>query len=93
MSDDAVPLLTERVAGPLREATEVLTEAERAALLAEVQTKLTAECFDLIETMLDDAARQVENILYQKVKAQLRAELPEVIEAALEDILEMREDD
>jgi hypothetical protein len=87
MADSDVPVLTDLVAGPRVTPLGKLSDDDREALIAEVQTRMAADCFELVEGMIDEAARQVESILYQHVKAQLRAELPEVVEAVLRDII------
>jgi len=52
-------------------------------LIAEVQTHLAASAFALTDRLLKEALAEMEASVYERVTAQLRQELPELIDAVL----------
>jgi hypothetical protein len=60
---------------------------ERDALVAELQTKIAARTFALTDEVLRQAFAEMEASLYERISAQLRRELPEIIDAALREHL------
>lgn len=77
-----IPILTEIIAeriGALQSPSELET------LIAELQTRLAASMFDLTEQLLRSAVAEMEAALYAQVTAQLRQQLPELIDRVLRE--------
>jgi hypothetical protein len=75
--DDAIPTLTDVVdlAGP------GLSAEDRAALQAEI----TERVMHVAEELLHEATQQIEETLFERVCDRLRAQLPDLIDAALRE--------
>lgn len=76
--------------------TEVITHAvpplaARDALVAELQTKLAARAFVLAEGLMRSAFAEMEASLLERISANLRRELPEIIDATLREHLSAEE--
>ena len=77
-----IPILTEIIAeriGALQSPSELET------LIAELQTRLAASTFELTERLLKSALAEMEAALYAQVSAQLRQQLPELIDRVLRE--------
>lgn len=76
---DDIPTLTDIVA------------LEQAGLseetIAELHTDLTVRILDLADELLHDASREVEAVLFERVRDRLRAVLPELIDDILRERL------
>lgn len=76
---DEIPTLTDAVAfeqaGPSEET------------IAELHTDLTVRILDLADELLHDASREVEAVLFERVRDRLRAVLPELIDEILRERL------
>jgi hypothetical protein len=79
-----IPILTDVIlsAGPT-----LPPLVERDALVAELQTKIAARTFALTDEVLREAFAQMEASLFERISAQLRRELPELIDATLREHL------
>jgi len=85
-----IPVLTEIIAeriGALRSPSELET------LIAELQTRLAAATFELTEQLLRSTLAEMEAALYSRVSAELRRELPELIDRVLREQLSKHEPD
>ena len=83
-SQEGIPILTEVI---LSAAPTLPPFVERDALVAELQTKLAARTFALTDEVLREAFAEMEAGLFERISAQLRRELPEIIDAALREHL------
>jgi hypothetical protein len=79
-----IPILTDVIlsAGPT-----LPPLVERDALVAELQTTLAARTYALTEEVLRNAFAEMEANLFERITAQLRRDLPEIIDAALRERL------
>lgn len=75
--DDAIPTLTDVV----ELGVAALSPEARAALQADI----TARVLKVAEELLQEAGREVQAVLLERVSERLRARLPELIEAALRE--------
>ncbi len=58
------------------------------ALVAELQTRIAAECFSMTEDAVRRAFAEMEAALFEQISARLRQALPEVIDTILRERLE-----
>jgi hypothetical protein len=81
---ESIPILTDVIlsAGPT-----LPPLVERDALVAELQTALAARTYALTEEVLRAAFAEMEASLFERITAQLRRELPEIIDATLRERL------
>ena len=81
-----IPVLTDAVAQPRRTAAD---DAQRAGLseaeLAELQTRIAAGSFVLVERLLHNAFKEMEAALFDEVVSRLRHELPDLIDQVLRE--------
>ena len=89
MDKSRIPVLTAAVARPRRTATDdlarpALTESE----LAELQTRIAAGSFLLVERLLHNAFKEMEAALFDEVVTRLRNELPDLIDQVLREHFE-----
>lgn len=89
MDKTRIPVLTDAIARPRRFAPEEvarpsLTEAE----LAELETRIAAGSFVLVETLLRNAFREMEATMFDEVVSRLRNELPDLIDQVLREHFE-----
>ena len=84
--DDRIPTLTDPVspglARPSRPRT-VLPEDLRV----ELETELTARMHELSETLLQEAVRRIEAVLFEELSNKLREQLPEIVAQTVEEML------
>jgi len=85
MHRDDLPVLTERVGeqppGKPQPATlHELSEDE----LARLRTELVSSSFDLVEQVMHNAFREMQESLFEDVLKRLRSRLPELIDEALQ---------
>jgi hypothetical protein len=91
--DDDIPVLTESVEIPvLTEAVELGTGNKTLPVLNEFQMnelriRLTDSAYGLMERLLYNAIREMENALLEDLANHLRDELPEVIDKILQEHL------
>ncbi|HEX5420306.1 MAG TPA: hypothetical protein VFY39_09925 [Gammaproteobacteria bacterium] len=83
-SDPRIPILRDAVG---RQA-EPGTPSAADALIAELQTRLAAECFALTESTLRRAFAEMEANLLEQISTRLRQALPELIDTVLREQLE-----
>jgi hypothetical protein len=81
-----IPVLTDAVARPRRQAVDdagrpLLSEAE----LAELQTRIAAGSFALVEQLLHHAFKEMEATLFDEVINRMRQELPDLIDQVLRE--------
>jgi len=81
---ESIPILTDVI---LSTAPLLPPVVERDALVAELQTKIAARTFALTDEVLREAFAKMEAGLFERISAQLRRELPEIIDAALREHL------
>ena len=86
MDKHRIPVLTDAVAQPRRTAADEigrtgLSEAE----LAELQTRIAAGAFVLVERLLHNAFKEMEATLFDEVVSRLRHELPDLIDHVLRE--------
>ena len=88
MTEKKIPVLTDIVSAPASGAsgTAMLSEEE----LAEIQSRLAAEGYALMERLLHDSLREMEANLFADVISRLRTELPDLIEEVLREHLGQR---
>jgi hypothetical protein len=67
------------------------TPSAADALIAELQTRLAAECFALTEGTLRRAFAEMEANLLEQISTRLRQALPELIDSVLREQLELVE--
>jgi len=84
---EAIPILTEVIVSPTPPRPALSPTVERDALVAELQTKIAARTFALTDEVLREAFAAMEAGLFERISAQLRRELPEIIDAALREHL------
>lgn len=75
--DDAIPTLTDVVEPD----SPGLSTEERAAVQAEITTRV----LELANELLQEASREVESLLFERVSDRLRALLPELIDTVLRE--------
>jgi hypothetical protein len=68
-------------------AGSVLSEADREALIAELQTELASRTFELTDHIMRSAFAQMEANVFAQISGRLRSELPEIIDALLRERL------
>ncbi len=81
-----IPLLTDVVAQDPKSATsaaELPSDVE--TLIAELQVKLSAKAFALMERSLHAAFSQMEATLFEQVLHRLRQDLPELVDTVLRE--------
>jgi hypothetical protein len=87
-----IPVLTDAVAQPRRTAAD---ELDRPALgeaeLAELQTRIAAGSFVLVERLLQNAFKEMEATLFDEVVSRLRHELPDLIDQVLREHFDRHE--
>jgi hypothetical protein len=81
---ESIPILTDVILSASPALPQLI---ERDALVAELQTKIAARTFALTDEVLREAFAEMEASLYERISAQLRRELPEIIHAALREHL------
>lgn len=84
-----IPVLTDAVARPRPTASDELprpslTESE----LAELQTRIAAGSFLLVERLLHNVSKEMETMLFDEVVTRLRNELPDLIDQVLHEHFE-----
>ena len=89
MDKSRIPVLTEAVSRPRRTAADevghpALSESE----LAELQTRIAAGSFLLVERLLHNAFKEMEATLFDEVVTRLRNELPDLIDQVLREHFE-----
>lgn len=84
--EQAVPILTDAV-----ESGDDAGE-EREALIAELQTQLSASAFTLTEDIMRNAFAEMEASIFEQITGRLRRELPEMIDTLLRERLGTDED-
>jgi Zn-dependent M32 family carboxypeptidase len=72
-----IPILTDAVERVGKTAAPLDTKAIQSALLAET--------FELAETLLNQAAKDIEATLFERVLDRLRAQLPELVDRVLRE--------
>lgn len=88
MSDDDIPVLTEEV-----DIIPTLTDEVQPPVLDEFQMnalriRLTDSAYTLMERLLYNAIREMENALLEDLASHLRNELPELVDAILKEHLD-----
>jgi hypothetical protein len=81
---ESIPILTEVI---LSASPTLPPLVERETLVAELQTALAARTYALTEEVLRAAFAELEASLFERITAQLRRELPEIIDATLRERL------
>jgi hypothetical protein len=79
-----IPVLTDavlRAQRPSADAASPLSESE----LAELQTRIAAGSFALVEQLLHKAFKEMEATLFDEVITRLRQELPDLIDQVLRE--------
>ncbi len=79
-----IPILTDVVERENGPAWPTANEA----LVAELQTRIAAQCFSLTEDAVRRAFAEMEATLFEQISARLRRALPEVIDTILRERLE-----
>jgi hypothetical protein len=77
--DDDIPTLTDVVDLEPQEVSE--------ETIAALHSELTARVLELAEELVQDARRDMEVILFERVRDRLRDQLPDLIDAALRERL------
>jgi hypothetical protein len=72
-----IPILTDAVERGGRTPASIDTKAIQSALLSET--------FELAETLLNQAAKDIEATLFERVLDRLRAQLPELVDRVLRE--------
>ena len=81
-----IPVLTDAVAQPRRTAADELGRAGLSeAEMAELQTRIAAGSFVLVERLLQNAFKEMEAALFDEVVSRLRHELPDLIDQVLRE--------
>ena len=81
---ESIPILTDVI---LSASPTLPPLVERDALVAELQTALAARAYALTEEVLRAALTEMQASLLERITAQLRRELPEIIDATLRERL------
>ena len=98
VGEEDIPRLTDMVS----ESDELHNEAEqswhnnqadRETLIAELQTRLAASTFDLTDKLMRDAFAEMEAKIYKRISANLRQELPELIDTIIREQLAKEQED
>jgi hypothetical protein len=71
--------------------TDVISEPDIEAVIAELQTRLAAKTFALADELMQTAFADMEAKIREQISARLRRELPELIDSLLREYLR-RED-
>lgn len=82
--EQAIPILTDAVE------SEADAGQEREALIAELQTQLSASAFALTESIMRNAFAEMEASIFEQITGRLRRELPEMIDTLLRERLDRR---
>ena len=83
-----IPLLTDIVEQDASlETIPTVLPADMEALIAELQTKLSADAFALTEKLLRSAISEMEATLFEQVLNRLRQDLPELVDTVLREHL------
>jgi hypothetical protein len=84
--DDRIPTLTDPVTPgvvrPKRSGTALPED-----LRVELETELTARMHALSETLVQEAVRRVETVLFEELSTRLREQLPEIVAQTVEEML------
>lgn len=75
-----IPVLTDAVD---HEAASGAYPSQIDTLIAELQTHLAASAYGLAERLIKEALAEMEAGVYERVTAQLREELPELVDVVL----------
>ncbi len=86
MDERRIPTLTDVVRAP--DAPAATAAGLSDADIAELQTRLSAESFALVERLLHTAMKELEATLFDEVIDRLRAELPDLLDTVLREHLE-----
>ena len=83
-----IPVLTDVIsdddsAGP----GEATASIDKASLIAELQTQLASNAYELTEQLLHNAFSEMEATIFAQISARLREELPELIDRILREHL------
>jgi hypothetical protein len=62
-----------------------LVDADRDALIAELQTEIASRTFALIDELMRSAFAEMEARVFEQISGRLRAELPEIIDGLLRE--------
>ncbi len=87
MDKSRIPTLT-NVVSPAPSAVPAAPPSLGEAEIAELQTRLSAESFALVERLLHSAMKELEATLFDEVINRLRAELPDLVDNVLREHLE-----
>lgn len=83
-----IPVLTDVITDDettgIGEAPEAV---DRASLIAELQTQLASNAYDLTEQVLRNTFAEMEATIFAQISARLREELPELIDRILREHL------
>lgn len=83
-----IPVLTDIVEqGAIPTASPAEIPADVEILIAELQTKLSADAFALTEKLLRSAISDMEATLFEKVLNRLRQDLPDLVDTVLREHL------
>ncbi len=98
-NDDDIPVLTEAVDIPVLTETVELgsPESQPPALnefqMNELRIRLTDSAYTLMERLLYNAIREMENALLEDLANQLRDQLPELVDSILQEHLNAAHND
>lgn len=76
-----------------QETIPTVLPADTESLIAELQTKLSADAFALTEKLLRSAISEMEATLFEQVLNRLRRDLPELVDTILREHLGSEIDD
>jgi hypothetical protein len=87
-----IPTLTDVIVPDERRVDAVLGARERnerdiEAVIAELQTRLAARTFALTEALMRTAFSEMEAKIYEQISAELRRQLPEIIDSLIREYL------
>jgi hypothetical protein len=87
MDPSKVPVLTQSVGGPRLAPAPAAIRRFTDLELAELQSRLAASSFLLVDKLLKNACQELEATLFDEVAARLRAELPDLMDQILREHL------
>ncbi len=85
MSKDETPTLTEAVGRQpvVQHEDSPAMQGISAAEIAELQTEISAGCFELVDRLMHNAFREMEATLFDDVVNRLKSQLPDMIDEIL----------
>ncbi len=84
-----IPVLTDVISDDeATRAGDAAASVDNASLIAELQTQLASSAYALTEQLLHNAFAEMEAALFAQISAQLRQELPELIDRILREHLD-----